>query len=61
MNYWDFQNGMTAIEKTGMKAVNCITEPVKKVFKKKPVMLEEQIRDEAPQELESEEEANAKV
>ena len=58
MNYWDFQNGMTAIEQTGMKAVNYITEPVKNVFKKKPVMLEEQIRDEAPQELESEEETS---
>ena len=36
-----------------------IVEPIKKVFKKKPKMLEEQIRDEVPQDLESEEESNA--
>ena len=37
-----------------------IVEPIKKVLnKKKPVMLEEQIRDEVPQELE--EETNEKV
>ena len=35
-----------------------VIEPIKKVLKKKPVMLEEQIRDEAPQELESEEETS---
>ena len=47
-----------------------IIEPIKKLLKKKPqqlpssgtfVMLEEQIRDEIPQELESKEEANEKV
>ena len=47
-----------------------IIEPIKKILKKKPqqlpssgtfVMLEEQIRDEAPQDLESEEEANEEV
>jgi hypothetical protein len=38
-----------------------VIEPIKKVLKTKPVMLEEQIRDEAPQELESEEEANEEV
>ena len=38
-----------------------IIEPIKKILKKKPVMLEEQIRDEIPQELESKEEANEEV
>ena len=38
-----------------------IIEPVKKVFKKKPKMLEEQIRDEVPQDLKSEEEKNEEV
>ena len=38
-----------------------IIEPVKKVFKKKPKMLEEQIRDEAPQDSKSEEEKNEEV
>ena len=38
-----------------------VIEPIKKVLKKKPVMLEEQIRDEVPQDLESEEEANEEV
>lgn len=37
-----------------------IIEPIKKALKKKPAMLEEQIRDEVPQELEEEEE-NADV
>ena len=61
MNYWDFQNAGTAVEYAFADAVNYITEPIKKIFKKKPVMLEEQIRDEIPQELESKEEANEKV
>ena len=38
-----------------------VLEPIKRILKKKPVMLEEQIRDEIPQELESEEEANEEV
>tara|TARA_Y100001963_G_scaffold93808_1_gene129248 strand:+ start:1137 stop:1283 length:147 start_codon:yes stop_codon:yes gene_type:complete len=38
-----------------------IIEPVKKVFKKKPKMLEEQIRDEVPQDSKSEEEKNEEV
>ena len=36
-------------------------EPIKKVFKKKPEMLEEQIRDKVPQDLESGEEKNEEV
>ena len=35
-----------------------IIEPVVKVFKKKPKMLEEQIRDSVPYEAETEEEEN---
>ena len=38
-----------------------IVEPIIKVLKKKPKMLEEQIRDEVPQNLETEEESNEKV
>ncbi len=38
-----------------------IVEPILKTLKKKPKMLEEQIRDEVPQDLESEEEKNAEV
>ena len=38
-----------------------IIEPVKKVFKKKPKRLEEQIRDEVPQDSKSEEEKNEEV
>ena len=38
-----------------------VIEPIKKILKKKPVMLEEQIRDEAPQDLEKEEEENAEI
>ena len=38
-----------------------VIEPIKKVLKKKPVMLEEQIRDEVPQDLDSEVEANEEV
>jgi len=40
-----------------------ILEPIKKILKQKPNfrMLEEQIRDEIPQELESKEEKNEKV
>jgi hypothetical protein len=38
-----------------------ILEPIKKILKKKPVMLEEQIRDEVPQELEKEEKENAEI
>ena len=37
-----------------------IIEPVVKVFKKKPEMLEEQIRDSVPYDEESEEEKNEK-
>ena len=38
-----------------------IVETIIKVLKKKPKMLEEQIRDEVPQNLETEEEKNEKV
>jgi hypothetical protein len=38
-----------------------IVEPIKKVLKKKPEMLEEQIRDEVPQNLESEDDSNEKL
>ena len=38
-----------------------VLEPIKRILKKKPVMLEEQIRDEVPQELEKEEKENAEI
>ncbi len=38
-----------------------IIEPVVKVFKKKPEMLEEQIRDSVPCDVEPEEEKNEKL
>ena len=43
------------------ETLGAIIEPVKKVFKKKPKMLEEQIRDEVPQDSKSEEEKNEEV
>ena len=45
------------------ETVGDIVEPIIKVLKKKPNfrMLEEQIRDEAPQSLETEEEINEKL
>tara|TARA_B100000795_G_scaffold207597_1_gene161070 strand:+ start:261 stop:407 length:147 start_codon:yes stop_codon:yes gene_type:complete len=43
------------------ETIGDILEPIKKILKKKPVMLEEQIRDTAPQEEIVEEEANAEV
>ena len=65
MNYWNFQRKATTLEEVFSKNLaqmpnDYIIEPIKKVLnKKKPVMLEEQILDEVPQELE--EETNEKV
>jgi hypothetical protein len=42
------------------ETIGDILEPIKKILKKKPVMLEEQIRDEAPQEVELKEKENEK-
>ena len=43
------------------ETIGDMLEPIKKILKKKPKMLEEQIRDEVPQNLETEEEKNEKV
>jgi hypothetical protein len=43
------------------ETIGDMLEPIKKILKKKPEMLEEQIRDQAPQNLETEEEKNEKV
>ena len=43
------------------RTIGDMLEPIKKILKKKPEMLEEQIRDQAPQNLETEEEKNEKV
>jgi len=42
------------------ETIGDILEPIKKILKKKPIMLEEQIRDEAPQEVELKEKENEK-
>ena len=44
----------------GPRIIHEIIEPVVKLFKKKPEMLEEQIRDSVPYDEESEEEKNEK-
>ena len=43
------------------ETVGDMLEPIKKILKKKPEMLEEQIRDSVPQNLETEEEKDEKV
>ena len=43
------------------ETVGYMLEPIKKILKKKPEMLEEQIRDSVPQNLETEEEKDEKV
>ena len=43
------------------ETIGDMLEPIKKILKKKPEMLEEQIRDEVPQNLESEDDSNEKL